>query len=195
MGRANGFTDKAALKDEFNIQKYIDGLTTFISTCNTPMTISIQGSWGTGKTSIMQIIKGKLAGNIQPVWFNTWQFSQFNLEDKLPLVMLSKLVSAVSDRKSEQAKELIKNVFEGISKIAIGYVSGGSTNSDEIKSLFTQDFIGQLDSLKESFQKLVNARAGEDGRVVIFVDDLDRLEPRKAVELLEVLKLFLDRVS
>lgn len=192
MGKANGFTDKAALKDEFNIQKYIDGLTTFISTCNTPMTISIQGSWGTGKTSIMQIIKGKLSGNIQPVWFNTWQFSQFNLEDKLPLVMLSKLVSAVSDSKSEQAKELIKNVFEGISKIAIGYVSGGSTNGDEIKSLFTQDFIGQLDSLKDSFQKLVNARAGENGRVVIFVDDLDRLEPRKAVELLEVLKLFLD---
>ncbi|MDD6012149.1 MAG: P-loop NTPase fold protein [Oscillospiraceae bacterium] len=192
MEKNSGFTDQAAVKDLFDIKKYTEGLTQFISTCNTPMTISIQGSWGTGKTSIMQIVKGYLGSNIQTVWFNTWQFSQFNLEDKLPLVMLSKLVSAVSDNKSEQAKNLVKKVFEGISRIAVGYVTGGATNGEEIKELFSQDFIGQLDSLKESFQSLVNQRAGENGRVVIFVDDLDRLEPRKAVELLEVLKLFLD---
>lgn len=192
MAATKGFTDQAAVKDLFDIKKYTEGLTQFISTCNTPMTISIQGSWGTGKTSIMQIIKGYLGSNIQTVWFNTWQFSQFNLEDKLPLVMLSKLVSAVSDNRNEQAKKLVKKVFEGISRIAVGYVTGGATNGEEIKELFSQDFIGQLESLKESFQTLVNQRAGENGRVVIFVDDLDRLEPRKAVELLEVLKLFLD---
>ena len=192
MASTKGFTDQAAVKDLFDIKKYTEGLTQFISTCNTPMTISIQGSWGTGKTSIMQIIRGYLGSNIQTVWFNTWQFSQFNLEDKLPLVMLSKLVSAVSDNKNEQAKNLVKKVFEGISRIAVGYVTGGATNGEEIKELFSQDFIGQLDSLKESFQALVNQRAGKNGRVVIFVDDLDRLEPRKAVELLEVLKLFLD---
>lgn len=192
MATAKGFTDQAATEDLFDINKYIDGLTKFISVCNTPMTISIQGSWGTGKTSIMQIIRGKLSSKIQTVWFNTWQFSQFNMEDKLPLVMLSKLVSAVADSKSEQAKEMVKRVFEGISRIAVSYATGGATSGAEIKELFSQDFIGQLDSLKESFQSLVNQRAGKDGRVVIFVDDLDRLEPRKAVELLEVLKLFLD---
>ena len=192
MSGIKGFTDQAATEDLFNINKYIEGLTKFISVCNTPMTISIQGSWGTGKTSIMQIIRSKLGTKNKTVWFNTWQFSQFNMEDKLPLVMLSKLVSAVADNKSEQAKDTVKKVFEGISRIAVSYATGGATNGAEIKELFSQDFIGQLDSLKDSFQSLVNQRAGTDGRVVIFVDDLDRLEPRKAVELLEVLKLFLD---
>ncbi len=189
-----GFTDEAAQKDLFEIRKYIDGLTKFIETCNTPMTISIQGSWGTGKTSIMQIIKNNLDEQraTKNIWFNTWQFSQFNLEEKLPLVMLSKLVSAVADRKSDKMRQTVEKLFEGFGRLAICYASGGASNGDEIKNLFTEDFIGQMDSLKSTFQSLVDARAGETGRVVIFVDDLDRLEPRKAVELLEVLKLFLD---
>ncbi|GEM_PF-4415094 len=31
--------------------------------CNTPMTISIQGSWGTGKTSIMNLVKNEMPDN------------------------------------------------------------------------------------------------------------------------------------
>ena len=45
-----GFTDQVADEDLFNIGHYITGLTKYIETCNTPMTVSIQGSWGTGKT-------------------------------------------------------------------------------------------------------------------------------------------------
>lgn len=38
-----------------NWKKGILKLAKFIQNCNTPMTISIQGVWNTGKTSIMQI--------------------------------------------------------------------------------------------------------------------------------------------
>jgi predicted KAP-like P-loop ATPase len=48
-----GFTDERAEEDRFGITDYIGGLARFIEKCNTPMTISIQGTWGTGKTSIM----------------------------------------------------------------------------------------------------------------------------------------------
>ena len=51
-----GFVDEAAEQDRFGIQDYIGGLATFIRNCNTPLTLSIQGSWGTGKTSIMNFI-------------------------------------------------------------------------------------------------------------------------------------------
>ena len=48
--------------------------------------------------------------------------------------------------------------------------------------------------VKSKFQEAVNAKltAENKDRIVIFVDDLDRLQPEKAVELLEVLKVFLD---
>ena len=44
-----GFTDQAAVKDHFNIANYYSGLSRFITSCNTPMTIGIQGGLGHGK--------------------------------------------------------------------------------------------------------------------------------------------------
>lgn len=55
-----GFTDEAASEDKFGITDYIGGLANYIEECNTPMTISIQGSWGTGKTSIMNLVNNSL---------------------------------------------------------------------------------------------------------------------------------------
>ncbi|MDD4544159.1 MAG: P-loop NTPase fold protein, partial [Clostridia bacterium] len=50
-----GYTDKPVEKlteDSFGIKTYINGLCQFIVSCDTPMTISIQGDWGSGKTSM-----------------------------------------------------------------------------------------------------------------------------------------------
>ena len=54
-----GYPDKPvnSLKNDlFSIETYIDGLCQFIRNCDTPMTISIQGDWGSGKTSMMNMI-------------------------------------------------------------------------------------------------------------------------------------------
>lgn len=190
-----GYTDGPALEDNFNIERYINGLTSFIKNCNTPITMAIQGDWGTGKTSIMSMVKNKIEqendGNIHLVWFNTWQFSQFNMGDQLPLLMMSKLVGAVGDKNSE-ASQKVKKIIAGVSSFALGYLTSGASKGEEIKEVFSGDFVDQIDQLKKDFQELINKKAGDDGRVIIFVDDLDRLQPGKAVELLEVLKLFLD---
>ena len=45
-----GLTDIAADEDVFEIGSYIDGLVEFIKECMTPMTISIQGTWGKNNT-------------------------------------------------------------------------------------------------------------------------------------------------
>ena len=55
-----------------------------------------------------------------------------------------------------------------------------------------------IENLKKTFTDCITKKLEErnidreKGRIVIFIDDLDRLNPGKAVELLEVLKLFLD---
>ena len=188
-----GFTDSPAVQDSFNISKYINGLVNFIKSCNTPMTIAVQGDWGTGKTSIMTMIKNELRNskNLNLVWFNTWQFSQFNLGDKLPLTMLNKLVNEVSNNKESENFKYIKKAMVGVADAILGHISGGALEVskflDDEENLFEA-----IEKLKESFQKLVNEKAGDEGRVIIFIDDLDRIEPERAVELLEVLKIFLD---
>ena len=42
---------KADAEDLFGINKYENGLTHFIQYADTPITIAIQGEWGSGKTS------------------------------------------------------------------------------------------------------------------------------------------------
>ena len=188
-----GFTDSPAVQDSFNISKYINGLVNFIKSCNTPMTIAVQGDWGTGKTSIMTMIKNELRNskNLNLVWFNTWQFSQFNLGDKLPLTMLNKLVNEVSNNKESENFKYIKKAMVGVADAILGHISGGAL---EVSSFLDneENLFEAIERLKESFQKLVNEKAGDEGRVIIFIDDLDRIEPERAVELLEVLKIFLD---
>ena len=188
----NGVTDIPAEKDQFEIKNYIDGLVKFIGNCNTPMTLAIQGDWGTGKTSIMRMVCNQLdSDKVHSIWFNTWQFSQFNMGEQLPLLMMSKLISAVSDKNTE-AIATVKKLLFGMAGLTISGITGGGAGSADIKEMVSADFVKEIDSLKESFDKLIEEKAGDDGRVVVFIDDLDRLQPGKAVELLEVLKVFLD---
>ena len=85
-----GIVDQAVRSHEedfFQISKYTEGLSQFILQCETPMTIAIQGDWGSGKTSFMNLIDNILhAGEgkeaVETIWFNTWAFSQFNMGER-----------------------------------------------------------------------------------------------------------------
>ena len=201
-----GFTDEAAYKDLFDVQSYVDGLVKFIKNCVTPMTVSIQGDWGSGKTSMMNMIRQELGESVFSIWFNTWQYSQFNLGDDLALSFLGALMKdlKVKDDVKEEARNkalscLYKTV-KSAGRIAIDKLTTGEVLNqlDLLAEKFANgedDVAKAVNDLKEDFKKKVKRKIDSDpnkDRVVIFVDDLDRLNPGKAVELLEILKLFLD---
>lgn len=203
--RGLGFTDEAATEDIFGIGDYINGLAQFISKCNTPMTISVQGAWGTGKTSVMKIIESGLDKNIKNVWFNTWQFSQFNMQDELALSLLSCLVSEldIKDEGMKKGLSALKTAATNVAKNAVYMLvenKVGGQAAETAKALLDgpentgTDTAGEIKRLRERFSICVKDSLDREkkDRVVIFIDDLDRLEPKRAVELLEVLKIFLD---
>lgn len=194
-----GFTDKPVSKrteDMFGVTKYIDGLCGFIRDCNTPMTVAVQGDWGSGKTSFMLLIKEELKDSVLPVWFNTWQFSQFHLGDQLPILLVSRLVDSLGV-KSESISKNLHTLGKFIFRVGVSTVStiSGVDVSGAAETFSSEENVTEaISSLKARFQECVEKaleRSKKD-RLVIFVDDLDRLEPQRAVELLEVLKLFLD---
>ncbi len=225
MNNQIGLTDIPASSDSFEIGNYIDGLASFIMTCTTPMTVSIQGAWGTGKTSIMRMVKNRIdpdtdleensdeKSNYKCIYFNTWEFSQLNLSKNITLVMLNQLSRALADR-DNAIKKVAGEIFDVVLKIGTGYLSGG--REVDAKEAFSKDEIEQLKDLKKQFQLLINMKLGRvddkyklgkntdedkkvlswiepnNRRVIFFIDDLDRLNPEKAVEILEVLKNFLD---
>ena len=148
--------------------------------------------------------------------FNTWQYSQFDLDGQLAVMMLQTLVAELEkiapepgskqkwaarlQASSRYAKTLTNALANIVSKATLGVsvgelvpVSAGSDAGEVARSPF--ELLGML---RQHLSDLVSAAVenpadpAEKGRIVIFVDDLDRLEPRRAVELMETLKIFLD---
>ena len=187
--------------DTLGIEKYVRGLEQFVLCCPTPMSIALQGDWGTGKTSFLQSMKSdfeKENKNIKTVYFNTWQYSQFKMSDDLYSSFISNIVTALGE--GSEAQEGIKEVVQSVLKISKFFAKNYIKEKVNIdinaieKELISREMerVQTVHSLKEQFAKIVDKAKGEDGRVVIFVDDLDRLNPEIAVELLEVMKLFMD---
>ena len=193
-----------ASEDEFEISPYVEGLGDFTLDCETPLTIAVQGAWGSGKTSMMNMLRKYLedTGKVEAIWFNTWQFSQFNMDAQISLTFLEHLtkeLGRVVGDKNGHAQEIGKKVLGVTKGLAAGLVSNyfgddlGKVTRELVGAEKDEDTVDKILHLKNDFQQLINTVA-ENGkkRVVIFVDDLDRLQPIHAIELLEVLKLFVD---
>lgn len=202
-----------ANEEYLGLGHYVEALGNFILTCQTPLTISIQGDWGTGKTSMMNLVRENLkkeqgTDKVATFWFNAWQFSQFSMQDDIAISLLSTLLNQLSDNPNTQ------KLLTGIPRKAIGYV-GQTTGRDALDELTDDDgdaFKNGIDSLtkrtlstdsdparqiskiKEELNKAIIEYLTKEkaSRLAVFVDDMDCLIPEKAVELLEVIKLFLD---
>lgn len=190
--------------DKFGVHSYVDSLCDFVKDCETPMTVAIQGDWGSGKTSMMNMMKEKLGDEVISIWFNTWQFSQFNQDDELALSFLGSLIEAF-DIDNQETKEVrvLSNTIRWAKYLTIAATEkliGEKTAERVEEGLKLQvnnevlDMAKTISKLKEQFQAALNAnlQIKKKDRIVVFVDDLDRLQPAKAVELLEILKVFLD---
>lgn len=61
--------------DSLGFQDYVDALGDFITSCETPMTVAVQGDWGSGKTSLMNLIRERVETSsgqrIRCLWINT----------------------------------------------------------------------------------------------------------------------------
>ena len=202
----HGYTDtpiELAEQDVMNVKVYTESLSEFILTCSTPMTIAIQGDWGSGKTSMMNMIRNEIESQIVPVWFNTWQYSQFEMASYLSVSLLSNFLEKIGADKESQ--DFLKGLTRGLSSfgktaaVAVTEQLVGGTIASNLKDKLTENVAPQdsskiLEELRAKIGKAVNAKlaASKKERIVIFVNDLDRLAPEKAVELLEVLKIFMD---
>lgn len=192
-------------KDKLEITQYINGLNKFIINCETPLTLAIQGKWGTGKTSIMKLLQEELEkNNVHTLYFNTWQYSQLN--DNLYENFVIYLINHI--KTNNKIKPKID--FDKLEKLAIPLFSRfiDTVIPEEKKADLIKEGINQLSTIfsnklsrieeienyKYNFGKLISEilKATDTSRFVFFIDDLDRLPPDQALELLEIIKIFLD---
>ena len=203
----NSFSDVPTVKDEFKIDEYILGLSNFISGCETPLTLAIQGDWGTGKTSIMYQVEEKLKeksfnnskGKIKTIFFNTWQYSQFDMDKNLAVMLITDLIDEleVTDvNKIENLKKSLAVITKSMEylKLDFALLNIEKINNQLLKFISNEEKSNNLKNLKQNLQNMIDESVKENNyeKIVIFIDDLDRLFPQKAIEFLEILKLFLD---
>ncbi len=175
-------------------------------------TIGIYGEWGTGKTTLMNaieknLVEPQMAENekkVLPIWFNAWQFER---DENLVTVALMKTVAyaMAGHKKYDAVSKTILNgltiVGKDVSQNLVQEIisNKGQEPEDTFKEKINylnklyQDSI-YFDGLKKIKQQMAAIRKleGNDYRVIIFIDDLDRCSPKKALEVLESVKLFLN---
>lgn len=182
-------TDQSTGNDDF--EKYVNGLTEFIQRCHTPMTIAIQGEWGSGKTSAMNMIKQKLEKSkpfgCKCIWFNTWEISQFGLADDLQINIMEKFMDSF-DTSSPNMKR-VRKWFRRLKMSASVDFNPLGANVQIKNEKRTSD--KEL-SLRAEIKKSIEKSFDKGTRVVFFIDDLDRIAPERAIEVLETIKLFME---
>lgn len=198
--------------DLLGTDEYSQALETFIKSADTPMTIAIQGEWGSGKTSMMNQIKGNLCDReslYYPVWLNTWQYSLFSEESlamlKIIKGILDQVLSIIDTDKTKpnEAAAAAKRIFAGLAKgatrMGAGMVGAGAVADEFIKSLPGADSISNsevtVNDLRDELAKAIKEHILKNPQkkgFLVFIDDLDRIEPVSAVNILELLKNIFD---
>ena len=175
---------------------FIERFYRLIEVIDPPFAISVDGLWGTGKTTVMQLLRSKLRGRGYPVfWFNPWKYSQ-NSD-----VVLAFLQALVTDKTYRPAFERIKDssgkVLQVVMDIglntALKFVTQGAVSLDALKTrlenaeLPFETYQDMVVKLETAFRDLVNEISSEQP-LIIFLDDFDRCLPQDAIKLLEALK-------
>lgn len=190
--------------DSLGLAPYAAGLADFICKCETPMTVAIQGDWGTGKTSLMHMVQAAFKSDegasqaIETIWFQTWQYSQFGATDLLSVSLLSTLLRRIAGDSSlvEKGLTVLKRLSKPVVNAGLRFATAGVSELGDFQGgpgSDPIDFAANAEQLRSDIAKIVRAkRDGGVDRLVIFVDDLDRVPPERAVEILETIKLFVD---
>src|SRR5919109_1985912 len=86
-------------KDALDFTPYVETLADIIQTGNTPLTIGVFGTWGSGKTSLMRMVKKQLPDDFTIAWFDAWKYDK---EETLWRAFLLNVLLAVEAKIGEQ---------------------------------------------------------------------------------------------
>lgn len=165
-----------------------------------PFAISLDGLWGTGKTTVMQLLKSKFIGGGHPIfWFNPWKYSQSTdvvLAFLQGLAKESRSLFQEIDRSKGKLFYVLLRVGLGA---ALKFSTQGSVSMSDVTNAFKEEEKGlpfeeykdMIVAIEKEFKDLVNTISVEKYQskpLIIFLDDFDRCLPQDAIKLLEALK-------
>lgn len=192
-------------EDAFGFRPYIEELHALVAGARSlPMTVGVFGPWGSGKSSFLKMWEDLLsfAPTIRTLWFNPWKYDQ-KVEVWAALIqsLLAEIRTTEDVSLRAKAGRLARAAtwlgVRGVSGSLASSLTGGLLNGTAVENLWTEvseresDYYRELNRFEVDFAETVREFVGEEGRLVVFVDDLDRCTPAAALTVMEALKLFI----
>lgn len=157
---------------------------------NDSLVIGVEGEWGSGKTSFINLILEDLrATNALLITFNPWNFSDQN---ELIKDFFDSMIAALKEADSQGGEAKVNKLKGYVSKLT---KQSGITISPEISAFGVGLKLGEfnrvgdqdpLEKQKETINKLLK----EFGRrIVIVIDDIDRLDSRETKLIFKLVKM------
>jgi hypothetical protein len=194
-------------EDKLKMSRYSAVLSNFIKSGDTPLTVGLQGEWGTGKTSMLyMLLEHFKRDNVATSWVNTWEYSMFrNPAETTPAILKGMLSNLKQNCElegkwtiEEKSKDNVKKVFKFLGNVANQVISNqtgidiGNAASNGDPSREQAEIAEIKKEIETIINKLIDDSANDYKKVVFLVDDLDRIPPEQAVEVLESLKNLFD---
>ena len=216
-------TDQPTAEDALNTQRLVDALDELLlrrEKPETPFSIGVFGSWGSGKSSLLARLKYHLRATTEyeqkflPVDFSPWEYKEEpNLLVPLLLTLAEASTATLRPAVREQVQKIAKitglslvRLASAAGRAATGAIRGKSTEVDvhgeileaaktveaEAAAKAPRVDLSDLTKLRSLVRNVIEQVRGEK-TLVLLVDDLDRCHPpEKIVQLLEHIRLFLD---
>jgi hypothetical protein len=194
--------------DRFGFDSYARALKVAILQAEPlPLCVGILGAWGSGKSSFMYMLEDLIKEEakkpsdkkIETIWFNPWKYDQKeDLWNALIQTILNSIIAAqtIKPEIRQTAKNLALATTWLALKKTIPAVTAGvisAQNLDKIVDAFNkkdEKYYRHINTFEKDFTRVVKDFTN-DGKLVIFIDDLDRCLPENAITVLESLKLFI----
>jgi hypothetical protein len=178
-----------------------------------PVALGVSGSWGSGKTTILNLIAAHVAERSEQtgttvlvVRADPWRYDPIvGPKESLIAAVLNALQAEFKGTDpevhaaSKALKKLVKRVnwSKALKMATRTALTAQLPSLDDVLELVSDDPESLesdkgMDAFREDFEKLLNEPALQHvAQVVVLVDDLDRCLPDTVVETLEAIRLFL----
>jgi len=151
--------------------------------------IGLTGPWGSGKTSVLNLLEESLESEAIVVWFEPWLFSD---ADQLVTRFFDELSAQL---KGDGAKRRLRKLGTRLADYGAALSPAASVvlgPAGQIAGAPKQLASMQTASASAKRREIRAALRKHPQRIVVLIDDLDRLDPHEVGEVLRLAKLVAD---
>jgi uncharacterized protein YjbI with pentapeptide repeats len=189
--------DEPTSVDGLNREIYAEAFAKLCESCKTPLVIGLYGTWGCGKTSLIQLIEKNLdLSKVTTIYFNLWEHQ---LDENPAIALAHKIADSAGLKYKKEVKKLLMVIATAFGSKLLKWATDLSVfDMLKIGNKYEKEHFESEEAqlkLANHFSDLVEkarTKGNITKRLVFFIDDIDRCLPDKSLKLLEALKLFLN---